>query len=84
MPIMGNLAVCPCLYTLLPKAHSMESPRSNKEQLLAAADIAEKNAACAKEPSVKDTLFALGSLYRDMAKQIEELEHLRISLHQHR
>jgi hypothetical protein len=60
----------------------MQSQRSNKERLLEAADTAEKKAGRATEPSVKDTLFALGALYRDMAKQIEELEHIRMSLHQ--
>jgi hypothetical protein len=60
----------------------MRSQRSNKERLLEAADTAEKKAARATEPGVKDTLFALGILYRDMAKPIEELEHLRMSLRQ--
>jgi hypothetical protein len=60
----------------------MRCRRSYKERLLEAADTAEKKAARATEPGVKDTLFTLGALYRDMAKQIEELEHLRMSLHQ--
>jgi hypothetical protein len=61
----------------------MESQSSKAERLLEAADTAEKNAAQATEPSVKETLLALVALYRDLAKQVEELEHLRISLHQH-
>jgi hypothetical protein len=61
----------------------MESQSSKAERLLEAADTAEKNAARATEPSVKETLLALVALYRDLAKQVEELEHLRISLHLH-
>ena len=61
----------------------MQSQSSNKERLLEAADTAEKKAARATEPSVKETLLALVALYRDMAKQVEELELLRISLRQH-
>jgi hypothetical protein len=60
----------------------MQSQPSYKERLLEAADIAEKKAARATEPSVRDTMLALMALYRDMAKQIEELEMLRSSLHQ--
>ena len=59
----------------------MQNQYSYKEQLLEAADAAEKRAARAIEPSVKDTLLALMALYRDMAKQVEELEMLRRSLH---
>jgi hypothetical protein len=62
----------------------MQNPRSDKERLLEAADTAEKKAGRATEPRVKDTLFALGTLYREMAKQLEELEQLRMSLAQHR
>ena len=62
----------------------MQSQHFHKERLLEAADTAEKKAGRATEPSVKDTLFALGTLYREMAKQLEELEQLRMSLHQHR
>jgi hypothetical protein len=61
----------------------MESQSSKAERLLEAADTAEKKAARATEPSVKESLLALVALYRDLAKQVEELEHLRISLHQH-
>lgn len=60
----------------------MYNPCSYKERLLEAADAAEKRAARATEPSVKDTLLALMTLYRDMAKQVDELEMLRRSLHQ--
>jgi hypothetical protein len=60
----------------------MQSQRSYKERLLEAADIAEKKAARAIEQSVKETLLALTAWYRDMAKQLEELEMLRRSLHQ--
>jgi len=55
-----------------------------KVRLLEAADIAEKKAARATEPSVKETMLALMALYRDMAKQLEELESLRRSLRLHR
>jgi hypothetical protein len=61
----------------------MESQSSKAERLLEAADTAEKKAARATKPSVKESLLALVALYRDLAKQVEELEHLRISLHQH-
>ena len=59
----------------------MQIQGSYKERLLKAADTAEKKAARVTEPSVKDTLLALVILYRDMAKQIDELELLRKSLH---
>jgi hypothetical protein len=55
---------------------------SHKAQLLQAADAAGERAARATEPGVRDTLLALMTLYRDMAKQIEQLEMLRRSLHQ--
>ena len=69
----------------------MHNQYSYKEQLLEAArvrlleaaDAAEKKGARATEPSVKETMLALMGLYRDMAKQIEELEMLRRSLHLH-
>jgi len=48
-----------------------------KVRLLEAGDAAEKRAARATEPSVKETMLALMVLYRDMAKQLEELEILR-------
>jgi len=54
-----------------------------KARLLEAADIAEKKAARATEPSVKDTMLALADLYRDMARQLDELESLRRNLHLH-
>jgi len=54
-----------------------------KVRLLEAADIAEKKAARATEPSVKETMLALMDLYRDMARQVEELENLRRSLRLH-
>ena len=53
----------------------------HRERLLEAADIAEKKAAHATEPSVKETLLALVVMYRDMAEQLEELELLRRRLH---
>jgi hypothetical protein len=59
----------------------MQSQRSFKERLLEAAHTAEEKAARVTEPSVKETLIALTALYRDMAKQVEELEMLRRSLH---
>jgi hypothetical protein len=54
-----------------------------KVRLLEAADIAEKKAARAIEPTVRDTMLALMALYRDMAKQLEELETLRRNLRLH-
>jgi len=61
----------------------MQSQHLYKERLLEAADAAEKRAARATEPSVKETMLALMALYREMAKQLEELEMLRRSLHLH-
>jgi len=83
-----------CLLTTLPVVTDgalMHNQFSYKERLLEAArvrlleaaDAAEKKAARATEPSVRETMLALMALYRDMAKQLEELESLRSSLHQH-
>ena len=58
----------------------MQSQTKQKELLLEAAAIAEKKADRVSEPNVRDTMLALAALYRDMAKQIDELEMLRISL----
>jgi hypothetical protein len=60
----------------------MQSQHFHKERLLEAANTAEEKAARVSEPSVKETLLALTALYRDMAKQLEELEMLRRSLHE--
>ena len=53
---------------------------TKKQQFLEAAERAEKHALVATEPMVKDTMLALAQLYRDLAKQIEELEELRGNL----
>jgi len=53
---------------------------ARKQQFLEAAERAEKHALVATEPMVKDTMLALAQLYRDLAKQIEELEELRGNL----
>ena len=57
--------------------------KAAKVRLLEAADAAEKKAARATEPSVRETMLALMALYRDMAKQLEELETLRRNLRLH-
>jgi hypothetical protein len=80
--IRGTLCL-EAILRVITDGRPMQSQRSYKERLFAAADTAEKKAACATEPSVKDTLFALAALYRDMAKTLEELEHIRLSLRQH-
>jgi hypothetical protein len=80
---MGTNSVYLRLYVSSGCGEIMQSQASNKELLLEAAETAKKKAARASEPSVKETLLALVGLYRDMAKQVEELEHLRISLRQH-
>ena len=53
---------------------------TRKQQFLEAAERAEKNASVAKEPMVKETMLALAHLYRDLAKQMEELEAIRRKL----
>jgi hypothetical protein len=53
---------------------------TRKQQFLEAADRAEKHASVVTEPIVKETMLALAHLYRDLAKQIEELEWLRRNL----
>jgi hypothetical protein len=53
---------------------------ARKQQFLEAAERAEKHASVVREPVVKETMLALAYLYRDLAKQMEELEALRGSL----
>ena len=53
---------------------------ARKQQFLEAAERAEKHASVVREPVVKETMLALAHLYRDLAKQMEELEALRGSL----
>ena len=53
---------------------------ARKQQFLEAAERAEKHASVVTEPTVKETMLALAHLYRDLAKQMEELEALRGSL----
>jgi hypothetical protein len=50
---------------------------ARKQQFLEAAERAEKHASVVREPVVKETMLALAHLYRDLAKQVEELEALR-------
>jgi hypothetical protein len=47
------------------------------QQFLEAAKRAEQHASVVREPMVKETMLALAHLYRDLAKQMEELEALR-------
>ena len=53
---------------------------TKKQRLLEAADRAETNAAVMMDPTVKETMLSLANLYRNLAKQIEELEWLRRNL----
>ena len=53
---------------------------TKKQRLLEAADRAETNAAVMTDPIVKETMLSLADLYRNLAKQIEELEWLRRNL----
>ena len=53
---------------------------TKKQRLLEAADRAETNAAVMTDPTVKETMLSLADLYRNLAKQIEELEWLRRNL----
>jgi hypothetical protein len=53
---------------------------TQKQRFLEAADRAETNAAVMTDPTVKDTMLSLASLYRKLAEQIEELEWLRRDL----
>ena len=53
---------------------------TKKQQFLEAAERAEKHASVVREPMVKDTMLALAHLYRDLAKQVDELEWLRRDL----
>ena len=53
---------------------------TKKQRLLEAADRAETNAAVMMDPIVKETMLSLANLYRNLAKQIEELEWLRRNL----
>jgi hypothetical protein len=50
---------------------------SKKRRLLLRAEHAEKSAASVKEPGVKSTLEAMAALYRDLAKQVDELEEIK-------
>jgi hypothetical protein len=53
---------------------------ARKQQFLEAAERAQKHALVVTEPAVKETMLALAHLYRDLAKQVEELEALRGNL----
>ena len=53
---------------------------TKKQRLLEAADRAATNAAVMTDPTVKETMLSLADLYRNLAKQIEELEWLRRNL----
>ena len=53
---------------------------TKKQRLLEAADRAETNAAVMTDPTVRETMHLLANLYRNLAKQIEELEWLRRNL----
>ena len=53
---------------------------TKKQQLLEAADRAATNATVMTDPTVKETMLSLADLYRNLAKQIEELEWLRRNL----
>jgi len=53
---------------------------TKKQRLLEAADRAETNAAVMTDPTVRETMLSLANLYRNLAKQIEELEWLRRNL----
>jgi hypothetical protein len=48
-----------------------------KQLLLQWAERAEGKALRAKDPSVRDTFYTLAILYRDLAKQVAELEELK-------
>ena len=53
---------------------------TKKKQFLEAAARAETNARVMTDPTVKETMRALADLYRDLAKQIVELEWLKRNL----
>jgi uncharacterized alpha-E superfamily protein len=50
---------------------------ARKQPFLEAVERAEKHASVVREPMVKETVLALAHLYRDLAKQMEELEAIR-------
>ena len=58
----------------------MNAQYTKKQRLLEAAARAETNAAVMMDPIVKETMLSLANLYRNLAKQIEELEWLRRNL----
>jgi hypothetical protein len=45
--------------------------------LIQRAEHAEQSARRMQEPSVKETMIALAELYRDLARQLQELAELR-------
>jgi hypothetical protein len=55
----------------------MQTEYDREEILIQRAELAEQSARRVQEPSVKDTMRALAELYRELAKQLQELEEFR-------
>ena len=56
---------------------SMQTEYDRQETLIQRAEHAEQSAWRMQEPGVKETMKALAELYRELAKQLRELEELR-------
>ena len=56
---------------------AMQMEYDRHETLIQRADHAEQSARRMQEPGVKETMFALAELYRELAKQLQELAELK-------
>ena len=56
---------------------SMQTEYDRQETLIQRAEHAEQSARQMQEPGVKETMKALAELYRELAKQLQELEEFR-------